>query len=184
MVASASNQSIWLRHAADRVSIVLVFPLRLLLLAPGNRSFLCRTPQIQEAVALHPCRTRRCCIGRRALYHVLPACGPLYLLGTDGFAGDCGTSCSNIALMTINNSWKSWLYNSSLFDERLPRNAMPSLHVTWALLIFWICRDLRWGRWIAGAFLLCTVLSTMVCGAVAPVLTWNTCTRAFTTSAT
>jgi PAP2 superfamily len=95
------------------------------------------------------------------LYWILPASGPIFLLGTDHFVVDCGSFCSNLAAMTLD---KAHLYNSSLVDPKWPRNCLPSLHVTWALLIFWICRDLKWGRWIAGAFLICTALSTMIVG--------------------
>jgi PAP2 superfamily protein len=93
------------------------------------------------------------------LFWILPASGPIFLLATDHFVIDCGSFCSNLAAMTLD---KAHLYSSSLVDPKWPRNCLPSLHVTWALLIFWICRDLKWGRWIAGAFLICTALSTMI----------------------
>lgn len=44
-------------------------------------------------------------------------------------------------------------------------NAMPSLHMTWALLAFWYSRGLSWfARGIAAAFLVFTVVSTMGMG--------------------
>ena len=44
-------------------------------------------------------------------------------------------------------------------------NAMPSLHMTWALLAFWYSRGLPWfARGITTAFLLFTVVSTMGMG--------------------
>lgn len=91
------------------------------------------------------------------LYNLLPACGPVSLLGTAQFAGDCGPLCSNIRSMTPD-------LDSYSFNPSDPRNAMPSLHVTWALLTFWICRDLKWGRWVAGLFLFCTIVSTLFTG--------------------
>jgi hypothetical protein len=90
------------------------------------------------------------------IYKVLPACGPIYFLGR-GFTGDCGVLCSDTRAITVD-------INAYSFDLEWPRNAMPSLHVTWALLTFWVCRDLRRGRWIAGAFLICTALATLVMG--------------------
>jgi hypothetical protein len=95
------------------------------------------------------------------LYWILPASGPLFLLGTDHFVVNCGSFCSNLAAMALD---KAHLYNSSLVDPKWPRNCLPSLHVTWALLVFWICRDFRWGRWISGTFLICTALSTLIVG--------------------
>lgn len=95
------------------------------------------------------------------LYWILPASGPIFLLGTDHFVVNCGSFCSNLGVMALD---KAHLYNSSLVDPKWPRNCLPSLHVTWALLIFWICRDLKWGRWIAGAFMIFTALSTMIVG--------------------
>jgi hypothetical protein len=149
--------SIWVRHTVDRVPLLNRFffwvynclPLAMAFAYVAhlkNRKGLLYIPAVL-GIAL---------IGT-LLYDVLPACGPVFLLGTHQFAGDCGTLCSNISAISGDR-------DSYSFDATWPRNAMPSLHVTWALLIFWICRDLRRGRWLAGAFLISTALSTLVTG--------------------
>jgi glucose-6-phosphate-specific signal transduction histidine kinase len=43
-------------------------------------------------------------------------------------------------------------------------NAMPSLHVGTALLIFFLARPSRWLRWITGVFLLMTILAVFATG--------------------
>ncbi len=46
-----------------------------------------------------------------------------------------------------------------------PRNGVPSLHMTWALLIFFNTRGLsRWARAVAAALLLATVFDTLATG--------------------
>jgi hypothetical protein len=46
-----------------------------------------------------------------------------------------------------------------------PRNAMPSLHLACALLVWWNSRTWRlWGRALAGLFLALTALATMGLG--------------------
>jgi len=151
--------SIWLRHIVDRVGLLWFFigvydslPLAMALayVAHFKSKRLFYIPVVLTVAMVGV-----------PLYWILPASGPIFLLGTEHFAGNCGSFCSGIAAMTLD---KTRLYNSSLVDPKWPRNCLPSLHVTWALLTFWICRDLRWGRWIAGAFLICTALSTMVVG--------------------
>lgn len=152
--------SIWLRHTVDRVHMLWFF----------NCVYNCLPLAMAVAYVAHLRSGKRvlyipvvlgvAMVGV-LLYRVLPACGPIFLLGTDHFAGDCGAFCTNIASLTID---KTSLFDSSLVDLRWPRNAWPSLHVIWALLTFWICRDLKWGRWIAGVFLIGTALSTLVTG--------------------
>lgn len=158
--------SIWLRHAVDQVHLFWFF----------KYVYICLPLAMAAAYVAHLSSRKRLLyipvvlgvvsLAGLLLYQILPACGPIYLLGKDGFAGrfDFSASRSVIARMTTDNSLKSKLYNSALIDTSAPRNAMPSLHVTWALLVFWICRDLRRGRWIAGAFLICTALSTLAVG--------------------
>lgn len=47
----------------------------------------------------------------------------------------------------------------------VPRNAMPSLHATWALLICWGAREApRWVSWALGPWLLLTLLATVGAG--------------------
>jgi hypothetical protein len=47
----------------------------------------------------------------------------------------------------------------------IPRNGVPSLHFTWALLIWWNARTLpRWGRATALAFVLATAFDTLATG--------------------
>jgi PAP2 superfamily len=81
------------------------------------------------------------------LYNLLPATGPHYVFG-------------------------------ALFPDRLPnpaaasphlvavgeaaRNAVPSMHLACALLIFWACRNLpRWTKAAAGIYLVLTILATL-----------------------
>jgi PAP2 superfamily len=46
-----------------------------------------------------------------------------------------------------------------------PRNAMPSLHMSWTLLAWWYSRGLSWSeRLVAGAFLAWTVAATLGTG--------------------
>jgi hypothetical protein len=47
----------------------------------------------------------------------------------------------------------------------IPRNAMPSLHATWALLICWAAREAAgWVRWLLGPWLALTLLATVGAG--------------------
>jgi hypothetical protein len=91
-------------------------------------------------------------------YRLLPACGPVYLLGSECFTGEVPATCAALSPDDV---------RPVALDPSFPRNAMPSLHVGWALLVYWICRDLlresRW-RWLALAYLLLTALATMAGG--------------------
>jgi hypothetical protein len=49
--------------------------------------------------------------------------------------------------------------------DNIPRNAIPSLHSAWAMLIWWSVRySKNWIRWIATAFLALTLLATLGLG--------------------
>jgi hypothetical protein len=86
-------------------------------------------------------------------YNLLPACGPLMLLGRSGFLhGDPSAVFPDARPAMVGLSMK------------FPRNAMPSLHMTWALILLWISRDLRWGRWLAAFFAMLTVVATLSTG--------------------
>ncbi len=91
-------------------------------------------------------------------YRLLPACGPVYLLGSECFLGEVPASCATVAAADL---------HPVTLDRSFPRNAMPSLHVGWALLVYWICRDmLRTSRlrWLALAYLVLTALATLAGG--------------------
>lgn len=87
-------------------------------------------------------------------YRLLPACGPVYLLGSECFLGEVPASCATVARADL---------RPVALDTSFPRNAMPSLHVGWALLVYWMCRGSRW-RWLALAYLIVTALATLAGG--------------------
>jgi len=148
--------SIWLRHVADHLHSVSLFgvvydslPLAMALAYVVHLRNLKSLIYIPLVFVL--------AMSGAVFYAMLPASGPVYLLGTDHFAGECRGFCENL-------SDTSRLFNLSLVDPKWPRNALPSLHVVWALLVFFVCFDLRSARWVAGLFALTTILATLVTG--------------------
>lgn len=91
-------------------------------------------------------------------YRLLPACGPVYLLGSECFTGELPASCATITAADL---------RPVPLEPSFPRNAMPSLHVGWALLVCWICTDIcrrsSW-RWLALVYLILTMLATLAGG--------------------
>jgi hypothetical protein len=89
-----------------------------------------------------------------AFFSIFPVCGPRYAFGQD-FPDMVlpHTAFHQLALAKVPVSW--------LF----PRNGVPSLHLTWALLIWLNTRSLpRWARWAALALVLATVFDTLASG--------------------
>jgi hypothetical protein len=93
-------------------------------------------------------------LGGWALYNVVPATGPVYVF-TDSFP------------------WRSLPYKSlsRLFLELvpvnsdIPRNAIPSLHMAWAMLLYWNTKgQSRSLRILLGAYAVLTALSTLGTG--------------------
>jgi len=85
-------------------------------------------------------------------YNLLPACGPVHLLG----AAFPWHPLSTVDAMQMN-----------VMPVLLKgaRNAIPSLHTTWVLLVWWNSRGLaRWVRAIALVFLVLTVMATLGTG--------------------
>jgi hypothetical protein len=85
-------------------------------------------------------------------YNLLPACGPVHLFGG-------------------NFPWHPLAISDAmrLHLEALPikgaRNAIPSLHMTWVLLVWWNSKGLaRWVRAIAMVFVALTVMATLGTG--------------------
>src|SRR5471030_1389921 len=84
------------------------------------------------------------------LYHLCPAAGPVYGFGP--LFPQRPPEFLHMALVRIP-------------IDSAARNAMPSLHIGTALLIWWHSRGSHWvGRLLAGLFLLATAFSTMATG--------------------
>jgi PAP2 superfamily len=88
------------------------------------------------------------------LYNIVPGTGPIYAFGRDF-------------------PWKPLPYNDLTrfvlgkltIPTTIPRNAMPSLHVGWAVLLYWNCRKLPIVlRSTALVFLILTVFATLGSG--------------------
>jgi len=87
-------------------------------------------------------------------FSVFPVCGPRY-----GFPKSfpwANVPYATVASLQLQRIPIDWL---------IPRNGVPSLHFTWALLIWWNVRTLpRWARLTALAFVLATAFDTMATG--------------------
>lgn len=85
-------------------------------------------------------------------YNVLPACGPVHLFGT-GFPWHPLSTADAMRLNLVPVLMKG------------ARNAIPSLHMTWVLLVWWNSKGLaRWVRAIAAGFVVLTILATLGTG--------------------
>jgi len=85
-------------------------------------------------------------------YNMLPACGPVHLFGA-AFPWHPLSTADATRLNVVPILMKG------------ARNAIPSLHMAWVLLIWWNSRGLpRWVRAIALAFVWFTVLATLGTG--------------------
>lgn len=85
-------------------------------------------------------------------YNMLPACGPAHIFGAAFPWHPFSTADAmhmNVAPILLKGA----------------RNAIPSLHMTWVLLVWWNSKGLpRWVRGIALIFLLLTTLATLGTG--------------------
>jgi PAP2 superfamily len=85
-------------------------------------------------------------------YNMLPACGPVHLFGP-GFPWHPLTTVEAMRMRVMPVLMRG------------PRNAIPSLHMTWVLLVWWNSKGLpRWVRAIALTFVCFTVLATLGTG--------------------
>jgi len=85
-------------------------------------------------------------------YNLLPACGPVHLLGA-AFPWHPLAAADPMRL------------NIAPVLMKGARNAIPSLHMAWVLLVWWNSRGLaRWVRTIAAVFVALTVLATLGSG--------------------
>jgi hypothetical protein len=85
-------------------------------------------------------------------YNMLPACGPAHIFGTAFPWHPLSTDAAmHMAVVPV-------LLKGA-------RNAIPSLHMTWVLLVWWNSRGLpRWVRAIAFVFLVLTAMATLGTG--------------------
>ena len=85
-------------------------------------------------------------------YNMLPACGPIHIFGP-AFPWHPLSTADAMRLTVVPILVKG------------ARNAIPSLHMTWVLLVWWNSKGLpRWVRAIALAFVWFTVLATLGTG--------------------
>lgn len=85
-------------------------------------------------------------------YNVLPACGPVHLFGA-AFPWHPFPTAAAAHLNVVPVLLKG------------ARNAIPSLHMTWVLLVWWNSRGLpRWVRTIAAIFVIFTTMATLGTG--------------------
>jgi len=90
------------------------------------------------------------------LYQLYPAVGPKPFFGSYKFPFYLPT--------TMPMDWVNQMEFHN-FDINIPRNAMPSLHTVWALLIWKALRNYDWGtRGLALVFVVLTLLATLGLG--------------------
>jgi hypothetical protein len=86
-------------------------------------------------------------------YNLFPAAGPVYVFASFPTVPLTFAQMSHLAVESIP------------LNPNVMRNALPSLHMTWALLIWWNMKVLsRVGYWIAFAYVLFTVCGTLGTG--------------------
>jgi hypothetical protein len=84
------------------------------------------------------------------LYQIAPAAGPVYL-----FTKEFPFQIPDLAGIPIHPAWL----------QLEPRNAMPSLHVGWTMLLFWNMRRHSWWMRVAlGIYMMMTALATLGSG--------------------
>ena len=88
------------------------------------------------------------------LYNILPACGPLYAFR--GFFPWGSLPYESLARLRL---------EMLPVPRDIPRNAIPSLHIAWAVLLWWNSRKLSAPlRVFTGLYFVLTILSTLATG--------------------
>jgi hypothetical protein len=137
-------KNLWLRTASLAIYISLPLPLALVYASQLRR-------QKGKALAVMIAFLATGPIGVLC-YNMLPACGPVHLFG----AAFPWSPLSTADVMQLNIV--------PVITEGA-RNAIPSLHMTWVLLVWWNSRGLsRWVRVIAMIYVALTVLATLGTG--------------------
>lgn len=135
---------LWLRTAALAIYIGLPLPLALVYASQLRR-------QKEKALAVMIAFLATGPIGVLC-YNILPACGPVHLFGAAfPWSPMSAADAQRINVVPVLMAGA--------------RNAIPSLHLTWVLLVWWNSRSLsRWIRAIAMLFVVLTVLATLGTG--------------------
>ena len=137
-------KNLWLRTASLAIYIGLPLPLALVYASQLRR-------QKEKALAVMIAFLATGPIGVLC-YNMLPACGPVHLFGA-AFPWNPPSTVEAMHLSVVPVLMKG------------ARNAIPSLHMTWVLLVWWNSRGLaRWVRAIALLFVALTVLATLGTG--------------------
>ena len=135
----------WLRFACLAFYLALPLPLALVYAARLRQNVSAALPVMLAFLITGP-------VGI-LFYNVLPACGPVHLFGP-------GFPLHPPAIADV--------MRSPVVTVLIPhdaRNAIPSLHMTWVLLVWWGSRKLSaWIRGVAFTFLAFTTLATMGIG--------------------
>lgn len=135
---------LWVRFACLLIYIALPLPLALVYAAHLRR-------KKENALAVMLAFLVTGPIGV-LFYNMLPACGPVHVFGA-AFPFHPLSSADAMRMNVVPILIKG------------ARNAIPSLHMTWVLLIWWNSRGLpRWVRAIALLFLVLTVMATLGTG--------------------
>jgi hypothetical protein len=144
LMGQVFSRWLWLRFACLAIYIALPLPLALVYAAQLRRA---RQGALQVMTAFLVTGP----IGVLC-YNMLPACGPVHLFGS-AFPWHPLSSAETMHLNLIPIVLKG------------ARNAIPSLHMTWVLLIWMNSKGLRlWVRAIALVFLVLTLLATLGTG--------------------
>jgi hypothetical protein len=137
-------KNLWLRTASLAIYISLPLPLALVYASQLRR-------QKGKALAVMIAFLATGPIGVLC-YNMLPACGPVHLFGA-AFPWSPLSSADAMQLNIVPVIMEG------------ARNAIPSLHMSWVLLVWWNSRGLsRWVRVIAMIYVALTVLATLGTG--------------------
>jgi hypothetical protein len=144
LIGQIFSRYVWFRFAGLLFYIALPIPLALVYAAQLRRKHKSAFPVMLAFLVTGPLGV--------LFYNIVPATGPVHVFGPDF-------------------PWHPLLTSQAihLVLETIPvkgaRNAIPSLHMAWVLLIWWNSKGLaRWIRGIALAFVVFTVLATLGTG--------------------
>jgi hypothetical protein len=144
LVGQIFSRHLWFRFAALLFYIALPLPLALVYAAHLRRRSKTAFPVMLAFLLTGPLGV--------LFYNLVPALGPVHIFGQSFPWQPLSTSqARHLLLETI--------------PVKGARNAIPSLHMAWVLLIWWNSKGLsRWIRGIALAFVIFTVLATLGTG--------------------